>query len=259
MLHRLADSGFLKPDPHQRTGPGRGCPKLLFSHCGGVDNQNNRRKPIPKYRQKVQMKSKTLPVSSRTVVPAITAALAAAGLIGSAQAAIQTAGALLVDVNATSLPSGALASIANAGTMGGVFEAGGTGASIAEVYGPGTTKGILLDGNGFLQHKDMVGGVLKSADPGLTGVNPTASIEAWVLNPSIPGEETIVSWGHRNGPDGSNMSFNYGYDARWGAVGHWGSPDIGWDSCCNSSGGSPPGVPAAGEWHHLVYTFDGTT
>ncbi|HEU0008367.1 MAG TPA: LamG-like jellyroll fold domain-containing protein, partial [Verrucomicrobiae bacterium] len=194
-------------------------------------------------------------------MPAITAALAAAGLIGSAQAAIQTAGALLVDVNATSLPSGPLASIANAGTMGGVFEAGGSGASIAEVYGPGTTKGILLDGNGFLQHKDMVGGVLKSADPGLTGVNPTASIEAWVLNPSIPGEETIVAWGHRgpNTPDGSNMSFNYGYDARWGAVGHWGSPDIGWDSCCNTTGGSPPGVPAAGEWHHLVYTFDGTT
>ena len=92
------------------------------------------------------MKSKTLPIPSRTVVPALTAALAAAGLIGSAQAAIQTAGALLVDVNATALPAGPLASIANAGTMGGVFEAGGSGASIAAVYGTGT-KGILLDGN----------------------------------------------------------------------------------------------------------------
>jgi hypothetical protein len=113
-----------------------------------------------------------------------------------------------------------------------------------------------------MQHKDAVGGTLKSADPGLTGVNPTASIEAWVINPSIPGEETIVSWGHRNGPDGSNMSFNYGFDARWGAIGHWGAPDIGWDGNIAHNtplGGSPPGVPAAGEWHHLVYTFDGAT
>ena len=35
------------------------------------------------------------------------------------------------------------------------------------------------------------------------------------------------------------------------AIGHWGSPDIGW----NNSGGAP----AAGQWHHLVYTYDGTT
>lgn len=182
----------------------------------------------------------------------------AAGLISSASAAVQNAGDLLVNVDATSLPLGPLSSVANAGTMGGVFEAGGSTPNVTQVYGTGT-KGITFDGGGFMIHKDMAGGTLVSADAGLTGVNPTASIEAWVLNPSIPGEETIVAWGHRNGGDGQNMSFNYGYDARWGAVGHWGGADIGWDSCCNSTGGSPPGVPAAGAWHHLVYTFDGTT
>ena len=35
--------------------------------------------------------------------------------------------------------------------------------------------------------------------------------------------ETIVAWGRRGGPDGSNMSFNYGANALFGAVGHWGS------------------------------------
>jgi hypothetical protein len=45
------------------------------------------------------------------------------------------------------------------------------------------------------------------------------------------------------------MSFNYGSDGRWGATGHWGNPDIGW----NNAGGGPQ----AGKWHHLVYTLDG--
>jgi hypothetical protein len=36
-----------------------------------------------------------------------------------------------------------------------------------------------------------------------------------------------------------------------GAVGHWGNPDIGWIN----AGGNPE----AGKWHHLVYTYDGTT
>jgi hypothetical protein len=145
--------------------------------------------------------------------------------------------------------------------MGGVFEARGGGdqiPAVAAVYGTGT-KGILFDGNDFLQHAASAGGALIPADAGIIGANPSSSIEVWVLNPSIPGEETLVSWGHRGGPDGSNMSFNYGSDARWGAVGHWGSPDIGWDSCCDGIGGAPPGVPSAAVWHHLVYTYDGTT
>jgi hypothetical protein len=83
------------------------------------------------------------------------------------------------------------------------------------------------------------------------GLNPTTSIEAWVLNPDVPLEETIVAWGYRGGPDGSNMSFLYGNSPAFGAVGHWGSPDLGW----NNAGGNP----TAGVWHHLVYTFDGTT
>src|SRR6185503_7535290 len=32
---------------------------------------------------------------------------------------------------------------------------------------------------------------------------------------------------------------------------HWGNPDLGW----NNAGGAPN----ANAWHHLVYTYDGTT
>jgi hypothetical protein len=90
-----------------------------------------------------------------------------------------------------------------------------------------------------------------SAPAGLVNVNPTCTIEAWVLNPAILDEETIVSWGHRGGGCGTNMSFNYGMSNVHGAVGHWCNnpgPDIGWGA-----------VPAAGQWHHLAYTYDGTT
>jgi len=92
-----------------------------------------------------------------------------------------------------------------------------------------------------------------NAPDGLVGKDPTRTIEVWAFNPDIAVEETLVAWGKRGGPNGTNMSFNYGTDGRWGAVGHWGGdgPDLGW----NDAGGAP----TAGQWHHLVYTYDGTT
>lgn len=72
------------------------------------------------------------------------------------------------------------------------------------------------------------------------------SIEVWVYNPVITDEETLVAWSRRGGPDGSNLSFNYGANGSYGAVGHWGASDMGWS-----------GTPPAGTWHYLVYTYDG--
>ncbi len=86
---------------------------------------------------------------------------------------------------------------------------------------------------------------------GLVGLNRTASIEVWAFNPSVADEETLVSWAKRGGGDGTNMSFNYGLNGAYGAVGHWGAPDLGW----NNAGGAP----SASRWHHLAYTYDGTT
>ena len=123
--------------------------------------------------------------------PALTAALAAAGLIGGAQAQLHTAGNLLVNIDATTLSVGPLNFVPNAGTMGGFFEARGGGAAVpdvAPVNGNGT-KGIHFNGASFMQHVSTVGGAFLLADPTLTGPNPTCTIEAWAFNPSVAQEE----------------------------------------------------------------------
>src|SRR5690606_19684494 len=82
----------------------------------------------------------------------------------------------------------------------------------------------------------------------------TYSIETWVYNGHTRGEESLVTWGRRGGGDGTNVSFNYGNDNRWGAMGHWGNPDMGWGPTDGADGSL---TPAVGQWHHLVYTYDG--
>ncbi|HTG45546.1 MAG TPA: LamG-like jellyroll fold domain-containing protein, partial [Verrucomicrobiae bacterium] len=188
---------------------------------------------------------------SRTL-PAFTAALMAAGLMTNIRAQLQTAGPLFVNVDATGLANGPVTSIPNTGTLGGVFAATAGAGNAPIATNVGGTKGMQFDGNDFLQHVTAPGGTPILAPAELTGDNPTRSIEVWALNPDLAAEEALVSWGHRGGgPDGSNISFNYGSDFRWGAVGHWGNRDLGW----NNNGGGP----APGKWHYLVYTYDGTT
>ncbi len=81
----------------------------------------------------------------------------------------------------------------------------------------------------------------------LVGDHPR-TIEVWALNPSIDSdEETIISWGRRGGPTGSLMAFGWGANPGYGAMAHW-SDDLGWN-----------GVPSAGRWHLLAYTYDGKT
>ncbi len=186
------------------------------------------------------------------VTPVLRAALIAAGLLSASASAfgqIQTASELFVDVDATGLADGPVATIPNKGTLGGVFEARGGEANRPSVGSVGGTKAMRFDGTDFLQLVPAAGGAVVPPPAGLVGEEPTRSIEVWTLNPEVGGEETLVSWAKRGGPDGSNISFGYGSDFRWGAMGHWGNPDLGWDN----SGGNP----TPNKWHHLVYTFDG--
>jgi hypothetical protein len=181
-------------------------------------------------------------------------ALIAAGLIGvSAHAQVQKAGDLFVDVDATQLAEGSLRNIRNNGTLGGFFEARGDATMVPVIATVGGTKAIQFDGNDFLQLVGALGGDVTLAPAGLVGEDPTRTIEVWALNPEVAGEETLVSWGKRGGPEGTNVSFGYGSDFRWGAMGHWGGdgPDLGW----SNAGGNPP----PNRWHHLVYTFNGET
>ena len=57
----------------------------------------------------------------------------------------------------------------------------------------------------------------------------------------------MVAWGHR-GATLANMAFNCGSGAGFSAVTHY-DQDMGWGE----------ESPAAGQWHHLAYTYDGKT
>jgi hypothetical protein len=162
------------------------------------------------------------------------------------RADIAIAGDLLVDLHASD-PSAGTSLWLNNGTLADFFEIGDP---VLELLGPESTPGISFNAGGLT---DDAYECFEDAPAGVIGVDPTRSIEVWAFNPEISEEETLVAWAQRGGPDGSNMSFNYGTHALYGAVGHWGGtgPDIGW----NNAGGAPE----PGAWHHLVYTYDGTT
>ncbi|HEX7861412.1 MAG TPA: LamG-like jellyroll fold domain-containing protein [Verrucomicrobiae bacterium] len=146
--------------------------------------------------------------------------------------------AVLVDLDATTLPTGALTNWANGGTLGGQFTAPAGG--VPSVAMNQFVKGVTFNGTAHYY-----------TGPDASAVSGAAprTVEAWILNPAIADEETIFSWGRRGGGDGSNASFNHGANPTFGAVGHWGvGPDIGWN-----------GNIAANRWTYVVYTYDGTT
>ncbi|RIK74424.1 MAG: hypothetical protein DCC68_23080 [Planctomycetota bacterium] len=160
------------------------------------------------------------------------------------RADLVTAENLLVSLSADTAGVGD-PSWANAGSLGGAFAATNPLGVKLNLFGPNDNIGVEFDG---LVGGDAFQGPI--APGGITGAG-TRSIEVWAYNPGVVGEETLVAWGRRGGPDGTNMSFNYGNHPSFGAVGHWGgAADLGWGGIV---------TPTAGQWHHLVYTYDGTT
>ncbi|MEM7392726.1 MAG: LamG-like jellyroll fold domain-containing protein, partial [Verrucomicrobiota bacterium] len=159
-------------------------------------------------------------------------------------------GPLLVELDATDLTVGPITAWENAGGLGGSFAASGD--PMVEVI-DGVT-GVTFDGEG-----DYFEGPVTTAS--LEGSSPR-SIIAWVYNPELASEETVISWGRRGGPDGTNMSFNHGFHNNFGAVGHWGGggPDIGWNPNTQVEDEEPnvPGDAEAGIWTHIAYTQTGS-
>lgn len=155
-------------------------------------------------------------------------------LSGAASAAVTIAGNLLVELNATN-PTAGTAAWANTGTLGGSF---------AEV---GDALPLSADGISYVSLGANVAYRGPTAPADITG-SSDRTIEVWMRNTSIATEDTLVAWGHRGGPNGTNLAFNNGSNTTFGAVGHWGAADMGWN-----------GTPAAGQLHHLVYTYDGAT
>jgi len=157
---------------------------------------------------------------------------------GISRADVSVAEDLLVDLRADDLPYGeGITTWPNQGSLGD-FTANGS-PLVEDVAG---MKAVTFDGSNWFDGPISI--------PGIEGAG-TRTIEVWAYNPSIPSEETIVSWGHRGGPDGTNMAFNYGNSDLFGAVGHWGGPDMGW-------WGTHSPAPAANTWWHLTYTHDST-
>ncbi len=103
----------------------------------------------------------------------------------------------------------------------------------------GGQAGVLFNGTSDAYRSE------KATPAGITGAH-ARSIEVWVNNPSLDStEECMVAWGHR-GKGLANMAFNYGSGGGWSAATHY-DQDMGWGD----------DSPAAGQWHHLVYTYDG--
>ena len=151
-----------------------------------------------------------------------------------ASAQFDVAGQLLIDLRATD-PSAGTAAWQNFGTLGGSFAEVGDASTVVT----GGVSYVSLGAN------EAYRGPVAPAS--ITGAEDR-SIEVWMRQATIATEDTMVAWGHRGGPEGTNLAFNTGSNAVFGAVGHWGAPDMGWN-----------GTPAADQLHHLVYTYDGTT
>ena len=106
---------------------------------------------------------------------------------------------ILIELDITSTDLGPLEIIENTGSLEGDFEAEFDIPNVETIDG---VNAVTLDGN-------MDWYVGPDSTP-LTG-SADRSVEAWVWNPSVPAEETIVAWGRRGGPDASNWSMLYGY------------------------------------------------
>jgi hypothetical protein len=132
----------------------------------------------------------------------------------------------IIDVDAAGLPLGPLPVWTNSGAMLGQFKAS-TPPPLVETVGG--VKAVSFDGESY-----YVGPV----SPLWMCGNSPRSIEAWVFNPDIEDEENVFTWGRRGGPDGSNCSFNHGVNPTWGAVGHWGPADVGWNGKIQASNGT---------------------
>jgi Concanavalin A-like lectin/glucanases superfamily/Bacterial TSP3 repeat len=145
----------------------------------------------------------------------------------------------LVNLDATNLPLGALASWTNTGSLGGQFTPFSAAGNVTLLSG---VKGLTNTATS----NAYVGPV---PPPSICG-NASRSVEAWVYNPAVGNEDTIFSWGRRGGPDGTNWAFCHGSRVEFGAFSNWGdSTNIGW--------GSPLKI-TANQWEHVVGTYDGT-
>jgi hypothetical protein len=153
----------------------------------------------------------------------------------SPSAAIQTAGELVVELDARD-PSAGTATWVNKGSLGDFTRIGAP-----KLASAGGQPAVEFNGTNDAYRSE------RPMPATVTGAH-ARSIEVWVFNPSLNStEECMVAWGHR-GTSLANLAFNYGSGGEFSAVTHY-DGDMGWGD----------ESPADGQWHHLVYTYDGST
>lgn len=103
----------------------------------------------------------------------------------------------------------------------------------------GGSDAVVFDGDGDY----FVGPITTAA---LHAPGAKHSVEIWVFQGNVREQESVVSWGKRQGPDRTFAGFRYGSDPDFGAIARWGSAESGFIT-----------IPAPGIWHHLAYTYDG--
>lgn len=156
-----------------------------------------------------------------------------------AAVAQKVAGDLLVNVNATH-GSAASGSWVNQGTLGGVFTRTG-GAYLESNVDERSIPGVAFNGV-----DSSYAGPAAAAD--ISGNDPR-SIEVWALNPGFGPLDSIVSLG-RDGTRTQAVITHANAASSSGAVMH-GSAAV------DNLPYTTATLPSLGEWHHIVYTYDG--
>ncbi|RYD39871.1 MAG: LamG domain-containing protein, partial [Verrucomicrobiaceae bacterium] len=151
--------------------------------------------------------------------------------------AVEIAGGLLIDLDASDFKPGAdrWPQHSDGNVLTGDFVA--KGSPTRQMVGG--VPAVLFDGDGDY----FVGPITTAA---LHGPGAHHSVEVWVYQGNVREQESLVSWGKRWGPDGTFAGFRYGEDPDFGAIGRWGHSELGFKE-----------VPKPGVWHHLAFTYDG--
>jgi len=162
------------------------------------------------------------------------------------QAQIQTAGNLLIDVNASALSglanNATVSAWTNSGTLSGNF--------VPAVSGQGAIYQTSVGGIPAVTFAGSANSVMTNTVPPPSSIlsNNIWSAEIWVLNPSLQTIEDQFAWTDRSGwstaGDGQCMEIRYCADTA-NAVEHYNSNcNIPWTGA----------LPLAGAWHHIAIT-----
>ena len=138
-------------------------------------------------------------------------------------------------MDSRSINLGPLTSWQNSGLAGGSFSPELEAPVVEEVDG---VRAISFNGE-----RDWLVG--PAAPESILGNNPH-SIEAWIFNPEVASQESVISWGRQSGTLGGLVSLNHGSQNIYGGVEHWGGAySAGWNN-----------TEEEGQWTHIAYSYD---